>query len=101
MMQVSGTGEAKPRQLKGIIKAAIKSTPHEGTFSEDYAYSKVLTAHALKMEASNGRPQEDIRNQWTTYEKMLLWFKTTKSDLIKLGLAQDKAVYDDNGTVIE
>ena len=68
---------------------------------EDYAYSKVLTAHALKMEASNGRPQEDIRNQWTTYEKMLLWFKTTESDLIKLGPSQDKAVYDDDGTVIE
>ena len=53
MMQVSGTGEAKPRQLRGIINAAIKSTPHEGTFSEDYAYSKVLTTHALTMESSN------------------------------------------------
>ena len=63
MMQVSGTGEANPRQLKVIINAAIKSNPHKGTFPEDYAYSKVLTAHALKMEASNGRPQEDIRNQ--------------------------------------
>ena len=101
MMQVSGAGEAKPRQLKGIINATIKSTPREGTFSEDYAYSNVLTAHALTMEASNGRSQEDIRNQWTMYEKMLLWFKTTKSDLIKLGLAQDKAVYNDDVTIIE
>ena len=49
MMQVSGTGEAKPRQLRGIINAAIKSTPHEGMFLEDYAYNKVLTAHALTM----------------------------------------------------
>ena len=55
MMQVSGTGEAKPRQLKGIINAAIKITPHEGKFSKDYAYSEFLTAHALTMEASNGR----------------------------------------------
>ena len=81
MMQVSGTGEANPRQLKGIINAVIKSTPHEGMISEDYAYSKVLTAHSLTMEASNGRSQEDIRNQCTPYEKMLLWFKTTNSDL--------------------
>ena len=57
---------------------------------EDYAYSKVLTAHALKMEAINGRSQEDIINQWKTYEKILLWSKTKNSDLIKLGLAQDK-----------
>ena len=101
MMQVSGTGEAKQRQLKGIINAAIDSTPHEGTFLEDYAYSKALTAHTLTMEASNGSSQEDIRNQWTMYQKMLMWFKTTESDLIKLGLAQDKSVYDDDGTVIE
>ena len=53
------------------------------------------------MEASNGRSQEDIRNQCTIYDKMLLWFKTTKSALIKLVLAQYKLVYDDDGTVIE
>ena len=57
MMQVYGNGEAKPRQLKGIINSAIKSTPHKGTFLEDYAYTKVLTACALTMEASNGRSQ--------------------------------------------
>ena len=67
---------------------------------EDYACSKGLTAHALTMEAINGCSQEDIRNQWTTYEKILLWFKTTKSDMIKLVISQDKAVYDDDRTVI-
>ena len=55
MMQVSGTSESNPRQMKGIINTAIKSTPHEGMFSEDYAYNKVLTAHTLTMKASNGR----------------------------------------------
>ena len=45
--------------------------------------------------------QEDIKNRWTTYEKMLLRFNTRKHDLIELGIAQDKAVYDDDGTVIE
>ena len=57
MMQVSGNGEANPRYLKEIINVAIKSTPHEGMFSEDYAYSKVLTAHALTMESNNERSQ--------------------------------------------
>ena len=101
MMQVSGTGEAKPRHLKGIINATVQGTPHEGAFSKGYAYSKVLSSNALTMEASNGRSQEDIRGQWTTYEKMLLWFEATKSDLLKLGLAQDKAVFDLNGVKIE
>ena len=100
MMQVSGTGEAKPRQLKSLINATTKGTCHEGQFSQDYAYTKVLSKNATTMEASSGRTQEDIRGQWTTYEKMHLWFQTTKKDLLKLGLAIDKPVFDSNNNMI-
>ena len=36
-----------------------------------------------------------------TYEKILLWFQTTKSNLIKLGIAQDIVVYNGDITVVE
>ena len=101
MMQVSGTGEAKPRQLKGLINATTRGTVHEGTFSHDYLYTKVLSSNASTMEASSGRTQEDIRGQWTTYEKMHLWFETTKQDLLKLGLAVDKPVFNADKVMIE
>ena len=63
MMQVSGTGEAKPRHLKSLINATTKNAPHQGKFSQDYAYTKVLSSNAVTMEASAGRSQDDIRGQ--------------------------------------
>jgi len=53
------------------------------------------------MEASYGCTQEDIRGQWKTYEKVHLWFKTTKDDLLKLSLAIDKPVFNDGNIINE
>jgi len=98
MMQVSTTGEAKPRQLKSLINTTTKDTCHEGKFSKNNAYTKVLATNATTMKVSCGCTQEDRREQWTTYEKR---FKTTKDDLLKLGLAIDKPLFNDDNVTVE
>jgi len=101
MIQVFGNREVKPRQLKTIVNATIKDTYHEEKSSKNYAYTKVLATNATTMEASCGRTNEDIRGQWTTYKKTHIWFKTTKDDLLKLGLSIDKPVFNNDNVIIE
>ena len=75
MCQVSGMGEAKPRELKGILSAAVRETKHEASFELESVYRKAISSQAETMQNSKRQQNEDIRSQWTTFEKISIWLK--------------------------
>ena len=69
MKQVSGKGEAKPKHIRSVLYAAVKNTSHESIAKIENIYRKVLTTQVDGMINSSQLDVEDIRMQWTTYEK--------------------------------
>ena len=55
MIQISGSGEKKPRNLKVTRNVIIKSVAHEDSFSKDYVYIKRTLSqyHVAKIENRN------------------------------------------------
>ena len=100
MMQVSGRGEAKPRDFLAVIDAAIKDTPHTN-LKEKYIYDKLWVQKAESLQCSGAIQVEDIRSQWTTYEKLNQWFTDTKQVLLDLKFAEDQQVINEDGSVEE
>jgi len=92
MKQVSGTGEAKAKDIMSIISAAVKNTKHQDSVNVKYAYEKIRLIEAERMQNSSIRGVEDIRCQWTTYEKLNQWFDDAKPVLLKYKFAEDRKV---------
>ena len=70
MKQVSGTVEAKEKYIMAIISAAVNNTKHQDSVNVQYAYERIRLAEAERMQNSSVRGVEDIRYQWTKYEKL-------------------------------
>ena len=100
MMQVSGQGEAKPRDIIGTISTALVGTRHEH-ISPDYVYRKLRRERPEAMQKSRMRNCEDIRLQWTTREKLDQWFTDSKVVLIDLKFGEDRITINDDGTIDE
>ena len=92
MKQVSGTGEAKAKDIMSIISAAVKNTKHQDSVNVQYAYERIRLSEAERMQNSSIRGVEDIRCQWTTYEKLNQWFDDAKPVLLKYKFAEDRKV---------
>ena len=93
MKQVSGTGEAKAKDIMAIISAAVKNTKHQDSVNVKYAYEKIRLNEAERMQNGSVRGVEDIRCQWTTYEKLNQWFDDAKPVLLKYKFAEDRKVW--------
>mmetsp|Transcript_4460 Transcript_4460/g.8679 ORF Transcript_4460/g.8679 Transcript_4460/m.8679 type:complete len:91 (-) Transcript_4460:306-578(-) len=77
MMQVSGQGEANPHDILGVISTAINDTKHK-TLSTKHIYKKLKREEPEAMQKCRVRNCEDIRNLWTTFEKLDTWFLIKK-----------------------
>ena len=69
MEQVGVHGEMSVAQIKALLTAATLDTPHEGKFNTEWAWHEVRRIHADILVPSGLIQAEDIRWQWTTYEK--------------------------------
>ena len=65
--QVSGTGEAKAKDIMAIISAAVNNTKHQDSVNVQYAYEIIRLVEAERMQNSSVRGVENIRCQRTTY----------------------------------
>ena len=93
MKQVSGTGEAKAKDSMAIISATVKNTKHQDSINVKYAYERIKLNKAERIQNSSIRGVEDIRCQWTTYEKLNQWFGDAKLVLLKYKFAEDRKVW--------
>ena len=93
MKQVLGKGEAKPKHIRSVLYADVKNTPHESSAKIENIYRKVLTTQAYGMINSSQLDVEDIRMQWTTYEKMNQWLSDSKQVLLDYGFADRREKY--------
>ncbi len=89
MRQLSGEGECKPKDLKGIIGAAIANTPLEDELSSEYVYKKLMEKFPNTVRQSKAMKVEDRRSNWTTYPNINLWFDGAKESLLRYGYAEE------------
>ena len=93
MKQIYGTGEVKVKDILAIISAIVKNTKHQDSVNEQYTYERIRLAEAERMQNSSVRGVEDIRCQWTTYEKLNQWFDDAKPVLLKYKFAENRKVW--------
>ena len=77
-----------------IISTAVKNTKHQDSVNVQYAYERIRLTETERIQNSSVRGVEDIRYQWTTYEKPNQWFDDAKSVLLKFRFAEDKKGMD-------
>ena len=83
MKQVFRTGEAKSKDIMAIKSASVKNTKYQDSVNVQYTYERIRLSEAERMQNSSVRGVEDIRCQWTTYEKLNQWFDDAKPLLLK------------------
>ena len=89
MMKVSSVGEAKKKEIVDVMSTAVKDTKHEKK-NINYAYNKLRNVEAERLQNTIVKVVEDIRSQWTTYEKINQGFDDAKPVLLKYKFAEDK-----------
>ena len=77
MMQVSGQGEAKLRDILGTTSTAIEGTEHQ-KLSVEYIYKKLQHDEPESLQKFRQRNCEDIRSKWTIVVKIGQWFDDSR-----------------------
>ena len=100
MMQVSGQGEAKLRDILGTISIAIEGTQHK-KLSVEHIYKKLKKDEPESLQKGRQRNCKDIRSKWTTAENIGQWFDDSRQMLIDEGFAEDMRVVNLDGSLEE
>jgi len=90
MMQVSSVGEAKKKEIVAVMSTAVKDTKHENKKYINYAYNKLRNVEAERLQNTIVKVVENIRSQWTTYEKFNQGFDDAKPVLLKYKFTEDR-----------
>ena len=100
MMQVSGQGEAKLRDILGTTSTAIEGTKHQ-KLSVEYIYNKLQQGEPESLQKFRQRNCEDIRSKQTMVEKTRQLFDDSRQMLIDEGFAEDIPFVNSDETVEE
>ena len=101
MQQLSRSKQATPMDIKGAMMASVKDTAYEGTFNIEAAWTRLRELYPEEISPSKRTTVENIRSEWTTYEKLDDWFTQNKPLLIKSGLAVDEPMVLPDGSTAE
>ena len=82
---------------EGILSAAVRETKHEASFELESVYRKAISSQAETMQNSKRQQNEDIRSQWTTYEKISTWLQDSGQVLKDIGFAEEKEFVNEDG----
>jgi len=91
-------GELSSSEIRATMLAAVEGTEHEENFSVEYAWRRLRKEFPDEVTPVAKLQVDDIRGEWTTWEKMNQWFDDSKKVLVDNGLAYDRPCTLGNGT---
>lgn len=101
LQQPSRSKQAIPMDIKAAMMVLVKDTEYEGTFNIEAAWTRLRELYPEELAPSKLLTTENIRADWTTYDKLDDWFTQHKPILINSGLAINRPMVLPDGSTAE
>ena len=88
MLQAS-IREARPCELRATLQASVMGTKYSD-LNIHSAWQKARAMNPERLQPTGKVTQDDIRGEWTVFEKLNQWLEDNHKVLIEYGIAIDK-----------